>query len=117
MNRRSFFGALAAVVAAGKAAPGILAKLATPAKPEWPLGILDVISTSSIHGLSGTVDPVWRSIDEDGPSAYTASMDFPFSFKTVNYAQWRREENARLRRETVGARSGFSAWERRRLLS
>lgn len=47
--------------------------------------------------------------------AYTVSETFVFQFTTISRAQMQREENARLRRETVTARSGFSAWERQTL--
>lgn len=129
MNRRSFFGALAAVVAAGKAAPRLLAKLTAPkplAYEEMPLGLIDVIGAGESvaiispagelrgHGVVTAIGDGTITIDRwmTPHDAFVVSADFPYTFTTVRRDDWQRAENARLRRETTNARSFFAAWER-----
>lgn len=71
MHRRGFLGALAAVIAA----PRILERISVPVPAAdvnaWPVGMLDVTTSSSVHGLRTSTAPEWAAacLDDGGYEA------------------------------------------------
>lgn len=100
MNRREFLKRLgggmagtAVAIAALPSAVDLLKRLLRrPDYNEWPAGLTDCLSSTSVHGLHTSTVPQWKA-------GYTASMDFPFQYVVLRRPRPRAE--------------AFAAWERR----
>lgn len=81
MNRRRFLAALAAVPFVGKALVDV--EPVVHVRPgmqvvdynEMPVGLLDSMSSTSVHGLNGNLSATWRKIQRDMRIAWSEPID------------------------------------------
>jgi hypothetical protein len=117
MNRRGFLGALAALVAAGKGAPALFARLRSPAAA--PIGLMELTAAPSLAGLSGDRYTTWTDYND----AVVAQMRWQTEQASRHMArsleaQFYGTSTGVLPRAYRGVRlvrrdSGYGAWERR----